>query len=175
MRKTEYDFLTWTSFPSSIKMINDEPREWAWLGNVFQLSVKPGSKIRRVIKVKQQNVLYAGSHTPIDGWDGKTWRRLANLWLPMGSFGWVEDVKELTVPSDVTAIRGHLAGGGSGSPETPGITWFDDLKIYQDDVLIYENYFSATPRPLKIVPVFNFAETVVRVYQRVRPGIIKPK
>jgi len=43
-RKAEYDFLTWTSFPSSIKLTNDEER-FMTIWGVKNLSVTPGSKV----------------------------------------------------------------------------------------------------------------------------------
>jgi hypothetical protein len=42
------------------------------------------------------------------------------------------------VPTGIQSIRCNFAAGG-GTPE--GVTWYDDLKIYQDGVLIYSNGF----------------------------------
>jgi len=144
VRKKEYDFLTWTSFPSSAKLYNDEGRGWvwAWWGWIFyDLPVTPGAKLAVKVKAKQQNVLYSASHIPIDGYNGKEWRRLWSLRLPLGTFDWSEHSRTETLPTDIIAIRSSPAGG-AGSATAPGITWFDDLKIYQDDKLIYENKFS---------------------------------
>jgi len=141
MRKKEYDFLTWTSFPSSIKLTNDERREWAWTGWVFYgLPVRPGSKLTVKFKAKQQNVLYSVSHVPIDGYNGSEWRRIVNFGLSLGTFDWTEHSRTITVPSDIISIRSSLAGG-AGSPEALGITWYDDLRVYMDDKLIFSYDF----------------------------------
>jgi len=180
-RKAEYDFLTWTSFPSSAKLFNDMGGPPPATGfEILPISVTPGAALKIKFKAKQKNVLYSPSFLWLLGWNGTEWKPLPIgltriFELPLGTFDWREfNIDADVVPSGVVALKGHLSGG-AGDKERPGETWFDDLKIYMDDKLIYENYFSATPRPLKIVPVFNFAETVVRVYQRIRPGIIKPK
>jgi hypothetical protein len=140
----EYDFLTWTSFPSSVKLVNDEPEKATWLLVFDFLSVKPGASIRAEMKAKQEKVLYPKyvSGFAVDGWDGKEWKRIARLALPLGNFDWSEQRLDLVVPSGIMAIRGALAGGAGSSEGVPGFTWFDDLKIYQDDVLIYANDFS---------------------------------
>lgn len=138
MRKDEYDFNTWTSFPSSIKLINDEKEGFAAF-RPDMLTVKGGSMLRIMINAKWRDVLYLKSRVPVDGWDGMEWRRLLNLYLNgMGIKGWDTYSSEFRVPQDIEAVRLTLWGGGG----TPGITWFDDLKIYQDDVLIYQNKFS---------------------------------
>jgi len=183
VRKVEYDFITWTSFPSSLKLFSDEyrpppPAPMAGL-NITDIIVTPGKNIRVVAKAKQQNVLEPRSRiTLYVSKDGRPpWTDLVRdvrLQLPSGTFDWRDYSFTVTIPAGLPYMR-VVANGGPGTPEAPGITWFDDLKIYQDDKLIYDNYFSATPRPLKVVPVFNVTERVVRVYQRIRPGIIKPK
>jgi len=49
-------------------------------------------------------------------------------------------------------------------------TWYDDLKIYQDDKLIYDNYFTAL-RPGKIIPtVWTPPERIIGAWQRFKTG-----
>jgi len=142
LRKKEYDFLTWTSFPSSAKLTNDEGGDWAWWGWIFtNLAVTPGAKLLVKFKAKQQDVLYSVSHIPVDGYNGKEWRRLWSVSVPLGTLGWSEYSAEITVPSDVIAIRSSPAGG-AGSKEKPGVTWFDDVEVYLDGKLIFKEGFS---------------------------------
>jgi hypothetical protein len=146
--KTEYDFLTWTSFPSSGKIINELVSDWVnwqWPPESWPLvAVTPGSVLKVVYNVKQQGVTgRALSHFSVDGWNGSNWRRLANVppeWLPPGTWDWRHVEHSFTVPTDVTLIRFNPAGG-DGTPGAPGITWWDDLKIFQDGKLIYVNGF----------------------------------
>jgi len=145
-KKKEYDFLVRTSFLSSAKLINDERAGHVIWGTLFKsLTVTPGATLTVRVNAKQENVLYTHSYLALSGFNGKEWRALRpTIELPLGSFDWMPHSMEIPIPSDIVAIR-SLAGplGGAGSPEAPGITWFDDLKIYQDDVLIYENKFTA--------------------------------
>lgn len=148
MRKPEYDFLNWTSFPSSGKVFTDEARydAWATWGVSPVIPVTPGRTLKAEVMVKQQNVMYSRSHVHMVGYDGKTWRVMPSIPpvetpIPVGTFDWKKFLLEETIPSDIIAIRVDPAGG-AGSPEAPGITWFDNLKIYQDDVLIYSNDFT---------------------------------
>jgi len=141
LRKIEYDFLTWTSFPSSIKLINDEPERAAWTKFYNAISVRPGFTLRVQIMAKQENVQYYVGGLAVEGFDGKEWTRILRTKLPLGTFDWSIHSQEITVPANVVAIRLNMAGG-AGEPGRPGITWFDDLKIYQDNVLIYANDFS---------------------------------
>jgi len=138
LRKWEYDFLVWKSFPSSLKIISNEPRTPLWAPPSQSFPVNEGDVIGIEVAVKQQNVLDPNfpSIAGITGWRPaeEKWRmfkdvagRLSHLYLP-------------TIPLGITAIRFHQVGG-PGIPEKVGITWFDDLKIYQNGELIYENTF----------------------------------
>ncbi len=146
MRKVEYDLLTWKSPPSSIKLFNSEgKRATTQPPRLFDLPVPLGSTITVSVQAKQSNVMsqfgikshvHFGRIAP----DGRLlW--LYDLLLPYGTFDWSEWTAEFKIPEDTITMVGTVKGG-PGTPEAPGITWFDDLKIYQDDVLIYENDFS---------------------------------
>ena len=144
----EYDFLVWTSFPSSIKFwdIRAKVGIAVWSDWTPAIAVAPGNLVKVQVNCKQENVLYSTSRAETWGWveAEKRWRKVFGLWvdIPRGTIPKFKTfTSEMKVPEDITAIRVRV-GGGSGSPEAPGITWFDDLKIYQDDELIYSNDFS---------------------------------
>ena len=142
----EYDFLNWTSFPSSLKLTNDGSVKYVNPGLLFNnLATRPGVPLRLELAGKQQNVtapLGGYSHFPIWGApQGGEYRYLGSLAMPLGTYDWQPLSRELPIPADIVMINATL-GGASGTPENPGITWFDDLKIHQDDVLIYANDFS---------------------------------
>ncbi|RLJ01576.1 MAG: hypothetical protein DRP08_05350, partial [Candidatus Aenigmatarchaeota archaeon] len=91
MRKTEYDFLTWTSFPSSLKIINDEPRWLFYPCDVVQ--VDPTLPYSCTVKVKQLNVRKVredlwGSGIRIMVWDGKEWKSRGGVEFPLGTWDW---------------------------------------------------------------------------------------
>ncbi len=148
MRKSEYDFLTWKSFPSSIKLVSDEEWLGGWWEVFRNIPVTPGSKVRAEIMGKSDNVptplpppseRMLGSYLVIYGSeDGATYRSLGFLVPSGGVYGktdWTKHSVEMIIPPDVKLIRGALVAA-------KGETWFDDLKIYQDDILIYENQFT---------------------------------
>jgi len=140
MKRIEYDFFKWTSFPSSIALKNDESVGWAVHTVIMNLSIEPGAMLTARVKTAQKDVTFNRSHLVIDGWDGSRWVRLPSaIDLPWGTYDWRELEGRGEIPRNVKVIRIVLTGGG-GRPI--GITWFDDLKIYQDDKLIYENKFS---------------------------------
>ena len=169
-----YDFLTWTSFPSSGKITHYDPTgEAEWWGVWRNIPITPGETLRFEINVKQKDVTSRVRPSHLGFWWSGEYG--GDIRFPLGTFDWRTFTLEKVVPDGKTLLTFTIAGGSGPSKDTPGITWFDDLRIFMDDKLIYDNYFSATPRPLGIVPVFNVTERVVKVYQRVRPGIIKPK
>jgi hypothetical protein len=147
-----YDFVVWRSFPSSAKLVSDRFDELAsWPRFLAHgLSVKRGAKLTVQFYAKQENVLGEKGVKQASGVsrlsvygsaDGKTWKYLSGIALPPGTFDWQLFSGELTVPSDVAVIRLYL-GGGWGAPGRPGVTWVDDVKIYQDGALIYSEDFS---------------------------------
>jgi hypothetical protein len=78
VRKTEYDFLTWVSFPSSIKMVCDEA---AFAGALAlpDHPVKGGSKITLKLKLKGENIKAPpnNSHVVFATYDGAKWVEIA--------------------------------------------------------------------------------------------------
>ena len=147
MPVNEYDFLTWTSFPSSRKMTNETDQQ-IWWEAVGKLVVQPGKKLTVTIKGKGEHLIIhpitqlGTSHIAVDGVDvAGALRRLFNIVFPVGTFDWTEFKENVTISSDVIALRVTTIAG-PGLVAQPSVTWFDDLKIYQDDVLIYADDFS---------------------------------
>jgi len=141
VKKKEYDFLNWTSFPSSGKLFNDDPSEAIWWGQYRNISITPGKTLKIVVNWKQQDVILpeSGIRPHVGFWWNGVWG--GQIFPPLGTYDWREFKGEWIVPAGKTTLDVIIAGG-AGTPEKPGITWFDDLKIYQDDVLIYANDFS---------------------------------
>lgn len=142
MQKYEYDFINWSSFPSSRKVINDESTDF-WAFGFGWFPVTPRSIIKVEFMAKGENIIGGRvSRIAIDGKDvnGVEARIRAggDLFLPSGSFKWGKFETSLIVPSNVTSIRVLFLGGNG----TPALTWYDDLKIYQNGALIFEDKFS---------------------------------
>ena len=172
MDKIEYDFLVWTSFPSSIKGVNDQGG-----GHVFfpmvekRIPVRPGSTVRIEVNAKQVNVRYSdGDVVASHAYLGETFKGVVSSKpLTRTDFDWTAFKAEFIIPSDVDTII-PVPRGGAGSKEAPGTTWLDDLRIYQDDVLIYDNYFTAL-RPGKVVPnMITPPEIIIGAVQRWKAG-----
>jgi len=140
---TTYDFLNFKSFPSSLK---EETRaKKVLIPDVYAAAVKPGSQVTLSIHVKQSNVVGKGiNQGSLSIWGRNTGEKIVSpaMLFPEGTFDWMNFKKTITIPSGVTLLYGSL-WAGAGTEDTPGISWFDDLKIYQDGVLIYENNFTA--------------------------------
>lgn len=138
------DFLSYTSFPNSVKCVN---RDVDHRTRIFSpdIPVMPGSLVRAEVKARTENVSTPrdlGSWISIMGSpDGKNWIYMgAGFTVPQvpGTWGtrdWMQFKFEMKIPADILFLRCHFACA-------PGITWFDDLKIFQDDELIYSNDFS---------------------------------
>jgi len=167
--KEMYDFSTWTSFPSSLKLVGVDRQ--VGVRAFTNVSVTPGSKLRITLNAKQKDVVseYRSNLAVYAVLPNGELRWLHWIPLPRGTFDWkpfsFKEPEEKTIPPDAEVILGTL-WTGYGTPEAPGITWFDDLRVYQDDVLIYDNYFSAI-RPGKIVPVKQqLPEVIIGAWQR---------
>jgi len=148
MKKIEYDFLTWTSFPSSLKLINDEPTRGPMVLIADMIPVSGGRKISYEVQMKSQDALPAQAGTPGVGIaifvspDGVRFPFFDWLTgIEQGTHDWKKYRDEKTLPTDARYVRAYVYGG-TGRPGKPGINWYDDFKIYQDDKLIYENKFS---------------------------------
>ena len=148
MRKAEYDFLTWTSFPSSLKLLSDEERVAAWNGlRDVVIPFTPGAELRVEVQAKQQGVVTPTSriyvyYYPFDG----EWHYMGDIELPTGTFNWSTfGLTRLSTRARENATHIRLEafyGGSSGIQGRPAVTWYDNLEIYQDDTLIYANDFS---------------------------------
>jgi len=156
-RKVEYDFLNYTSFPSSMKIFNDTDRRGPWELLTINLPITSGANISADIKIKEENAhadptgiwgltLYTSPEPaprPVGG-QPTPWKYFNTTHTPLGTHDWVDRSlsKVKVVPVDHRFMLIAIYGS-AGSPETPCISWFDDLKVYQDDMLIYENKFTA--------------------------------
>jgi len=134
VKKAEVDFLNWASFPSSLKLVNDEA---TWFVPIISLwiPVKPGSKIDVKVKAKSER------NAPIDSTLSFLWARnvllkdVLRIHFPSGAFQWSTFKGSFVVASDVDKIQ-------AGFMVSPSLLWVDDLRIYQDGVLIYEDKFT---------------------------------
>ena len=143
MREKMYDFINFVSFPSSAKTLSDEPTEvTGWFGRNYPiLKVTPGSKVMVEVYVKQENVVNRASYVAIQKYvDGRVewWLGLP---IPKGTFNWTKFNWEIEIPSDFSYIAIDVRGG-SGFPNRPGVTWWDDLRIYRNGKLVYEDNFT---------------------------------
>lgn len=143
----EYDLLRWVSWPSSLRIINPE-REC--LRYSYQnVEVTPGKRLHVEVMGKK-GTSPMGACISINWWDGERWvdlvpdKGIPGRIFPEGVFDWtLFDFYYVDVPQGTRLIRVQPVGGG-GSAEKPSVTWFDDLKIYQEGIEkpIYKNYFS---------------------------------
>jgi len=178
MPKVEYDFLNWTSFPSSIKIMNDRNTPFYHVIR-RNLPLKGlGAEIKIVVAGKTENVrLPPKGVYPRNSYVGLYADGLEH-WTGMGVFDfygtrdWEVHSATFTIgkypatPNVDYRLVNVVLGVPMASPEEPSITWFDDLKIYQDGKLIYDNYFTVF-RPGRIIPVVvTPPEVLVRAWQR---------
>lgn len=140
----EYDFSTWTSFPSSAKLVNEETTKWAhWF--LPQISVIPGKTVRAMFKGKVENVnpeKWSQSHLLLQSIRNGEILNWFVAPIPFSTKDWAEYTHEAVVPEGVTTARMMLVGAVRIS-DKPAITWFDDLVITQNGEAIYENNFTA--------------------------------
>jgi len=153
--RMEVDFLTWTSFPSSRRIVNPTTGN-AW--NVFLgeaeiiVSVKPGSTLRLECNIKRAGA--AGGDTvnygaavnvlrrvPVTPSTPRGWFTMFNILTPPDAFDWTKFTAEGKVPSDVNVVAIEYACARAKTEGGENVAWFDDLKLYQDGVLIYSNDF----------------------------------
>jgi len=176
--RESYDFLQWTSFPSSLRVSNDEGINIRFRSRQF-IPVKTPATIRIEGNIKVEN----GSITEpawiaVVGWNAAG-REVARFGTGgTVSQNWVKMEASRDMPTGIANIELRMVCAGSGTKGKVATTWFDDLKIYQDDELIYDNYFTAL-RPGRVVPViWTPPERIIGAYQRWKQGekalIFKP-
>jgi hypothetical protein len=148
----EYDFLTWTSFPSSLKLVNETDREeYVWYRVAEAIPVKGGAKMTLEANMKQASYGKRSRSTSgmsmagvrIDVWRDSLKGYEGFLWLeaPWGDYDWVNvkyPFSPKAIPSDARYMKVALYAKGF----KPATIWFDDLRIYQDGAIIYSNDFS---------------------------------
>jgi len=177
--KESYDFLDFTSFPSSFRLDSDtggnfnfvKVRQWGWF--LVPVTITKPSKIRLEVNMKVLNgvaeepawVAMMGVDTTGRDVDG-TYTKTLDTYYP----AWMKLSAEVTMPETVKFIEVRTVGAGSGVKGKVASTKYDDLKVYQDDKLIYDNYFTAL-RPGKIIPtVWTPPERIIGAWQRFKTG-----
>jgi len=157
--KLEWDFLQFKSFPSSMKATNSygyavythPSGHHDIAGFPVEIPIKPMSRIMVKCSMKTLNVAPPGTPVRPPGYWTEArvhiqflrGEEIIKRWYPCelwGDTGWVVLSKEENAPIESNAIRILLFAGGK--PGETSFTWFDDLKIYMDDKLIYANNFS---------------------------------
>ena len=142
-KRIEYDFFTWTSFPSSLVMEHPETGYFIRKRLPDIIKVTPRAKLEVRVNAKARN-LEGGSHIWIFAWDGTKWVPLPELVhvpredreIMTGTYNWTEySLYHVAIPEGVTALLIELNAW-------KGITWWDDLRIFENDKLIYINRFS---------------------------------
>ena len=156
IRESGYDLQTWKSFPSSLVTTSDET-----FVRVYPavLEFNPGSTLTIEGLIKGEKVWSPA----FIGWfldAEKKWFDL--VFVPeaartagspdelKGTFDWIKVQNSKVAPPETRFIRLECRGGRpEGYPPPPqptgeiGKTWFDDLRVYQDGVLIYADDFTA--------------------------------
>jgi hypothetical protein len=146
MIQVAHDFTKFHSFPSSLKLVSDE--QAVAIHQIKKIPVLAGSKILLKVNVKQENIV-----NNADIFSRISSRVLVDQqeqWLtqffhfPAGTWDWTEFTSApVTIPVGGTMLSSFsIVGGSSLNSGVLGTTWFDDLKIYQDDILIYSDDFN---------------------------------
>ena len=159
MDKLEHDFLVWTSFPSSLVARSDTPARGNYLLKELT-QVVPGANIKAEANFKWENSDKALHPLIAIYWYDAAGKEVGTSVLihplyqafPETYLEWtkITNVVRPTIPAN--AVVGQVwYKAGAAIPGKVANCWLDDLKIYQDDVLIYSNDFSNWA-PLLIIP-----------------------
>ena len=143
MRKSimgmEYDLINWTSLPSSMKLVNEtDELAYVWGKYIEAIPVKPNTPFIMVVNGKRDIIPLEQKYSAIRMDYAGTWDNIVSLHLPRESFEWMEITKTGVIPEDASHVDLRIFAKGINGDKT----WFDDLRIYQNDVLIYENHFT---------------------------------
>jgi len=142
--KESFDFLRWTSFPSSLRADNDEGVNVTFRRRQF-IPIKAPATIRVEGNIKVENgSIEEPAWIAIVGWDAAG-REIRETWFHTSgvvSKNWVKMETSKDMPAGIANIELRMVCAGSGVKGKVAITWFDDLKIYANGKLIYANDFS---------------------------------
>ena len=109
------------------------------------IPVSTPSVIKVECNIKVENgVMEEAAWIAIMGWD-TAGREVRGTWFttpPLVSRDWVRVEASKEMPGEVAYVEIRMVCAGSGKKGELASTWFDDLKIYQDGVLIYANDFN---------------------------------
>lgn len=141
--EVETDFRNWKSFPSSIKLINKKRTTnpaYVWYIVTNGFNVTPKIDVSFKVNCKQTGHPDGYSGIIIEAFTVGEWKVIINQRVPDGKFDWIniDPDKETVIPDDAFILRVKLFAKGV----VGDITWFDDLKIYQSNQVVYENKFS---------------------------------
>jgi len=135
-----YDFLTWKSFPSSLKIRKGPTGMERW-DTGRMIAVNPGDVVTYEVKVKGTNV---GRFSFMQVYPKEPWKfKHQFINLPHGIYEWTM-ISQTTLPAgtDVESPIGiQLVAGNAYDGVNDVEVWFDDLKVYVNDRLVYENTF----------------------------------
>jgi hypothetical protein len=127
-----------------LKAVNDEKDKYVWSDFITPaIPIKPRGE-GMVLSIARKTLnLGTLSWLDIFGFDGKEWKYLYR-WIVAdpGTADWLvleHPILTHYVPEGITAFKLRLCGGYGANGV--GVTWFDDLKVYQDGKLIYGNGF----------------------------------
>jgi len=145
--ESSYDFLpgNYVSFPSSLKIVNTAEKTGRY--TVSDQIPVIGNSVYATINAKGNDILISPTSLRIQYYDGTTWKQIRGEEFPMGNFDWREFQTQPTpIPPEAQYLRARLW-------PAKGTIRLDDLQVYQDGVLIYENNFTA--------PIVQVAVSVV--------------
>jgi len=139
-RKWEHDHLSFTSFPSSIKSINDTEKPNR---NVLEVidGIEEGDEIGVESQMKVENV-FGNAQAQVGIRDENNNRLLALFPGIEGTRDWGLVSGEKTAPAGADNIRIMAKGGRPPEAEQVALTWFDDYRVYVNGKLVFEDKFS---------------------------------
>jgi len=133
--KIRYDFLRWTSCPSSLKFVIDragykkERRATAWFSPYFR--VRRGDRVEASVKLRGEEI--TGELSPHIV--GAAWKY---EYAPRGTFDWIEMIVEA-----IAHTTGDARFDITLYPDV-GVNkaWIDDVRVWVNDVLVIKEDFS---------------------------------
>lgn len=138
--KSEYDFTDFKSAPSSVKLTVEAINGWIAGPKLPIIPVNAGATIRVEFYAKSKDNQKGTTQFTRFGLSYFTSTVKGDLLngyitIPDGTHPWSKFTQEYTTPAGTYQIVPFFGA-------TKGTVWFDDLKIYQNNVLIYSNDFS---------------------------------